>query len=60
MFNLVVQMPWPCIGPNHELLICDYKHQCVFVLDSVLNLLNTLGIIGGGQLTHSNGVAIDA
>ena len=28
-------------------------------LDSVLNLLNTLGIIGGGQLTHPNGVAID-
>ena len=47
------------VGPNHELLICDYKYQCVFVLDSELNLLNTLGVIGGDQLTHPNGVAID-
>ena len=47
------------VGPNHELLICDYKHQCVFVLDSELNLLNTLGTTGDGRLTHPNGVAVD-
>jgi len=46
------------IGPNHELLICDYKHQCVFVLDSELNLLNTLGTTDG-RLTHPNGIAVD-
>ena len=45
------------VGPNHKLLFCDYKHQYVFVLDSELNLLNTLGVIGGDQLTHPNGVA---
>lgn len=47
------------VGPNHELLICDYKHQCVFVLDSELNLLNTLGTTGDGRLTHPNGIAVD-
>ena len=47
------------VGPNHELLVCDYKHQCVFVLDSKLNLLNTLGTTGDGRLTHPNGIAVD-
>ena len=47
------------VGPNHELLICDYKHQCVFVLDSEWNLLNTLGTTGDGRLTHPNGIAVD-
>ena len=47
------------VGPNHKLLICDYMHQYVFVLDNELNLLNTIGIIGGGQLTHPNGIAVD-
>ena len=37
-----------------ELLICDYKHQCVFVLDSEWTKLIelTLGTTGNGQLTH--------
>ena len=34
-------------------------HQYLFVLDNELNLLNTMGIIGGGQLTHPNGIAVD-
>ena len=47
------------VGPKHKLLICDYKYQYVFALDSELNLLNTMGIIGGGQLTHPNEIAVD-